>query len=408
MNWFFKMQKFNMNKRSLTATVFIIVFFNCTNLYAQNDTIKKTRVYQVGIFAPLYLDSVFNNNTFRYKQAIPRFIMPAVDFVQGAQIALDTMQAGNDNINAAIYDTKSYTQPVPYLIKNKKLDSLDLIIGSVKDAEYLQLAAFALQKNIPFISATYPNDAGINGNPFLVIVNSTIKSHCDAIYSYLLQNHGTDKIYICRQKGAQEDMVASYFKRLNEQDGKPLLDMQTVNFENNLNTAFLKTKLDSNRQNIIIGASLDETFASNLALASYELHTVYPITLIGMPNWDALVSLHKKNNFADFPIYYTSPYFNNKWDDLSKMVTAAYQKKYKGKPTDMTFKGFEMVYLFTKLLAMYPDGVMNHINDKNVKVFCEYNFRPVMLKKENTVPDYFENKHLYFIKIMNGTVSRAW
>ena len=34
-----------------------------------------------------------------------------------------------------IYDTKSYTEPLPALIKNKKLMTLDLIIGSVKDAE---------------------------------------------------------------------------------------------------------------------------------------------------------------------------------------------------------------------------------------------------------------------------------
>jgi len=74
----------------------------------------------------------------------------------------------------------------------------------------------------------------------------------------------------------------------------------------------------------------------------------------------------------------------------------------------MAFKGFESVYLFTKLLTRYPNDVMRHLNDKTLKVFNEYNFRPVTLKKENEVPDYFENKHLYFVKIVNGTASRAW
>ncbi|HMK05581.1 MAG TPA: ABC transporter substrate-binding protein [Ferruginibacter sp.] len=405
-----------MNKKLTTGIFFIIALFCFKDASAQNDTLKEAPVYHVGIFAPLYLDSVFSsNNNFKYRQAIPRFIMPAVDFVQGAQIALDTMQAGNDKINAAIYDTKSYTQPVPWLIQNKKLDSLDLIIGSVKDAEYLQLAEFALQKNIPFISATYPNDGGISRNPSLVIVNSTLKAHCEAIYSYILQNHGTDKIYLCRQKGVQEDLVASHFKQINEQDGKPLLPIQILNLDNKLDAAVLKARLDSNRHSVIIGGSLTEAFAENLSLACFELHKTYPITLIGMPNWDGFASLQKKNELPDFPIYFTSPYFNNKGDEFSKMITAAYQKKYKGKPTDMTFKGFESVYLFTKLLAMYPNEFMSHINDKNIKVFCDYNFRPVMLKKQNAdggqpslVPDYFENKHLYFIKILNGGVSRAW
>jgi hypothetical protein len=43
----------------------------------------------------------------------------------------------------------------------------------------------------------------------------------------------------------------------------------------------------------IIGASLDEQFASTLTSACYELHDYYPIILIGMPNWDGFKSLTK-------------------------------------------------------------------------------------------------------------------
>lgn len=390
------------------ALVCIAVGFLGSSAAAQNDTLKKKPTYKVGIFAPLYLDSVFTDNNFRYKQSVPRFIMPAVDFVQGAQVALDSMQAGNENIEATVFDSKAYAQSIPWLIQHQKLDSLNLIVGSVKDAEYKQLADFALQKKIPFISATYPNDGGITGNPFLVVMNSTLRSHCEAIYSYILQNHGTDKIYLCRQKGAQEDMVAGYFKQLNEQDGQSLLSIQTLNFDSPPTADYLKTKLDSNRQTVIIGGSLEETFAGNLATACFDLHGTYPITLVGMPTWDGFTSFHKKDAFTNFPIYFTTPYYNNKWDDYSKMVLNAYTKKYKGKPSDMAFKGFETVYLFTKLLAKYSGDIITHLNDKTLKIFCDYNFRPVLLKKGTEMPDYFENKHLYFIKILNGVVSKAW
>jgi len=395
---------------SFALISFIALFFSAFTAAAQTDTTRPVAVvpsYKVGIFAPLYLDSVFTDRDFRYKQGIPRFIMPAVDFVQGAQVALDSMQ-GNENIEASIFDSKAYTQNVPWLIQNKKLDSLNLIIGNVKDAEYHQLADFAMQKKIPFVSVTYPNDGGITGNPYLVIVNSTLRSHCEAIYSYLVQNHGTDKIYLCRKPGTQEDQVASYFKQLNEQDGYPLLPIQVLNFDSNPTSDYLKTKLDSNRKSVIIGGSLEENFAANLANASYELSASYPITLIGMPTWDGFACFHKKEGLLNFPVYFTSPYWNYKWDDYSKMVLNAYTKKFKGKPSDMAFKGFESVYLFTKLLTRYPNNVMTHLNDRSLKIFNEYNFRPVMLKKENEVPDYFENKHLYFVKMVNGVASRAW
>lgn len=398
-----------MNKILLPVALFLSAFFSLQNAVAQGNLVPVKKTYRVGIFAPLYLDSVFSpEGKFRYKQGIPRFITPGVDFVNGAEIALDSVKLQNQDVNAFIYDTKSYYLPVDKLIKSKKIDSLDLIIGSVKDLEYRQLADFALAKNIPFISATYPNDGGITGNPFLVVVNSTLKAHCEAIYSYLLQNHGSDPIFLIRQKGFQEDKVASYFKTINEPDLKPLINIQTINIDNAFSSDMLKKKLDSNRQTVIIGASLDENFATTIAAACFDLHASYPIILIGMPNWDGFKSLQKKDQFEDFPVFFTTPYFNNKWDDYSKLLTAGYSKKYKGKPSDMVFKGFESAYLFTRLLTAFPNDMLSHINDKDFKVFSDYNFRPVILKKDNKMPDYFENKHLYFMRMINGATLKAW
>lgn len=394
-------------KSCLLVTILIFIS-SCLILpaSAQKDSMPT---YRVGIFAPLYLDSIFTNTgTIRYNDAIPKFMTPGIEFVHGAQIALDSMKTGKENIDAFIYDTKSYTESIAQLISNKKLDNLNIIIGSVKDLEFKQLADFAHTKNIPFISATYPNDGGITSNPFLVIVNSTLKAHCEAIFSYLIQNHGTDKIFLCRQKGAQEDKVAAYFRMINGQEGKPLLDIQTLNFDSIVSPGLLKNRLDSTRQTVIIGGSLDETFATNLTTACFEVHLSYPLTLLGMPNWDNFKALVKKDRYADFPIYFTTPYFNSKWDTYSKMLNTAYSKKYKGKASDMAFKGFECTYLFTKLVTKYPGNEMNHLNEKGLKVFSDFNFRPVMLKKDAPLPDYFENKHLYFIKIMNGTLSKAW
>ena len=399
---------FTIHRRSHFIIVITLSFFTIKAI-AQKDSVPVYKTYRVGIFAPMYLDSIFTSaGTIRYTDAIPKFMTPGLEFVHGAQIALDSMKLGKENIEAFIYDTKSYTQPIAQLIKDKKLEQLDIIIGSVKDFEFKQLADFALAKNIAFISATYPNDGGVTNNPFLVIVNSTLKAHCEAIFSYLIQNHGTDKIFLCRQKGVQEDKVAAYFKMINGQEGKPLLDIQTLNFDSVVSPGLLKNRLDSNRQTVIIGGSLDETFATNLTAACFELHESYPITLLGMPNWDNFKALQKKDIYEDFPLYVTTPYFNGKWDAYSKMVNAAYTKKYKGKATDIVFKGFECTYLFTKLVTKYPGDVINHLNDKGFRVFSDYNFKPVMLKKNAQFPDYFENKHLYFIRLMNGTVSKGW
>jgi hypothetical protein len=376
--------------------------------YAQTAAPKNYKTYNVGIFAPLYLDSVFNDNGYRYsKNSFPKFTVQGLDFVQGAQIALDSMPLFNGNIHAIFYDSKSMAKPVGNLISDRSIDSLDLIIGAVKDQEYVQLANFAQQKNIPFISAVYPNDGGIVSNPFLVIVNSTLKAHCEAIYSYLLQNHGTERIVLVRKAGTQEDKVSAYFKNMNEQDGKALLKIEVLNVTDN-NFSGLKAKLDSLHRNVIIGGSLNEDFALKLATEAATLNKTYSSTLIGMPNWDGFSFVNHKNSLKDYPVYYTTPYYNAKWDAQSKMIQAVYKKCYRSSPSDMTYKGFESVFLFARLLTRYPDDYMGHLNDYPYKVFNEYIFKPVFLTKKSTVPDYFENKRLYFMKAMNGSVTKAW
>jgi hypothetical protein len=385
--------------------VIIILSWAVQKPAAQNTSKHN---FKVGIFAPLYLDSVFSNSQLRNEKTIPRFIMPAVDFVQGAQIALDSLKLQYDRVDAYIYDTKSFYQPLPWLIQNKIIDSLDLIIGSVRDSDLKQLSDFSEKRNIPFISATFPNDGGVTGNPNLVIMNSTLKAHCEGIYSYILQNHGTDKIIFIKKPGAQEDKVYSYFKTLNEQEGKPLINIQTINIDTNITPYFLKVRLDSTNRTVIIAGSLDEEFAKTVTDASFAIHKTYPIILMGMPNWDGFKIFTAKNAYKDFPVRFTTPYYNSKTSLQSTFLINEYMRRYKAKPSDMAFKGFETAQMFTKLLIKHPYDLINNLNDKSSMVFNEYNFRPVYFKKNSKTADYQENKHLYVMRIMNGVVTREW
>ena len=386
----------------------ILLLLASQSLFSQSR-LTHQRIFKIGVFAPLYLDSVFENYQFKFDKAIPKFIMPGVEFVQGAQIAFDSMTLYNDRVDAYIYDTRSYLQPIPWLIKYNIIDSLDLIIGSVKDVDYKELSDFAEKRKIPFISVTYPNDGGVTGNPYLAIMNSTLKAHCEGIYSYILQNHGTDKVYLVRKPGQQEDKIAAYFKMINEQEGKPLLNIQTISFDSTISPSFFRYRLDSTHNSVIIGGSFDEGFAKQLTDACFAVAKKnYPVTLIGMPDWESFKEFSQANAYKDFPIRFTSPYNNSKTGPYNALLTSEYNKRYKAKPTDLAYKGFEAAWLLTNLLVKFPDDLMSHLSDRSITIFNEFNFRPVYPKKNSNTPDYFENKHLYVMRILNGVVSREW
>jgi hypothetical protein len=374
----------------------------CLLLVVLGSYAQKT--YRVGIFAPLYLDSVFNESSLR-TAGIPKLITGPLDFVQGSMIALDSLSASGQKIEAFIYDTKSFTDPLSSLIESKELENLDLMIGSVRDQDYKDLAEFANKKKIPFISATLPNDGGIMGNPYLAIVNSTLKSHCEGIFNYLVQNHGTDKIYLIKKNGTQETKIAGYFKALNEQEGKPLLKMQVISIDSFISTSFLRRKLDTTSNIVVIGGSLDEEFARNLVNSCFAV-SKQKITLIGMPDWDGVKDFYRKELYPDFPILYTTPHYYSNTTAFDSLLNVQYQKRYKIKPSDMAYKGFENTFAFVSLVMKYPKDFFNHINDKEFTVFHEFNFKPVNITN-GLLPDYDENKHVFIMKIENGGVQLA-
>jgi len=385
----------------------VALFFASLQIsFAQNTITNPNKIYRVAIFAPLYLDSVFTNSELRSYQTIPRFIIPAVEFAQGAHIALDTLSLNGKHAEVSIYDSKSFTQPIPWLIKYNKLNNVDLIIGSVKEPDYHELADFALLKNIPFVSATYPNDGGIIGNPFLLIVNSTLKAHCEGIFSYLLQKHGTDKIYIIKKKG--DDRIDNYFRAINTAQGRPLLNIRTIMVDSTISSYGLKYRIDTTQPAVIIGANLDAGFAKSLADACYPIQKNHPLILIGMPNWDGFKSLYNKDAYKDFPIRFTTPHFEAKNNLFDSLLIKKYFQLYRVKPSDMAYKGFEITWYFTNLLLNYPNDLMSHINDSTFAVFHDFNFRPEFIEKQNKVPDYFENKHLFIMQILNGEILREW
>lgn len=378
------------------------------DISAQEIINTQSSKLNVGIFAPLFLDSAFKGNTYKYDKSFPRFTLQGFDFVQGVKIAMDSFPIKDNPVETYIYDTKSDSLNIKALINNHELDKLNLIIGSVRDEDLTLLADYAKLRQIPFVSATYPNDGGVKSNPYYIVLNSTLKTHCEAIFSYLLQNQDSSKIVFVKKTGTQEDRVQSYFNSINRPEDKPLINIKMLTLDSNYNV--IKSVLDSNRKNIVVAGSLDEDFAKYISSALAPLVKKYNLTVIGMPNWETFNSFGKnaKGTLKDFSFLYTSPFYNTKEDIYSNVIQEAYLNNFKGKPSDYTYKGFEVMYVFSRMLNLYPNEINKHWNEIPFKVFSDYNLHNITLQKNSTETDYIENKHLFFLNHVNGVSTKAW
>jgi hypothetical protein len=377
------------------------VLFTSTVAVNAQDSVKK---YRVGIFASLYLDSSFEGSTYKFSNQMPRHILPGLDFVQGALLAVDSLGNTTKNLEVTVYDLRSYDQSITSLRSQNIFDSLDLMIGSVTGTDYRSLADLALQKNIPFVSATFPNDGGVTNNPFTLIVNSTLPVHCEAIYNFMMRNSATANLVYVRRKGQQEDRLASYFNSFNKNaSGSQLLKWKTVVLSDDFTTNVLSSNLDSTKNNFIICGSLDEAFGMKLVNAANSIRKSYDLELMGMPTWDGLKDLTKPE-YKELPIYHTSTFYNTGTVAYSNF-TKRFTELTHGRPSDVAYKGYELSWHFINLLLKYDQELMQHVNERTFRSFTEYDFKPI-LNNTNGRPDYFENKRIYILKRSNNLVSR--
>ncbi|WP_173003132.1 ABC transporter substrate-binding protein [Chitinophaga sp. SYP-B3965] len=357
----------------------------------------KRSSYNVAIFAPMYLDSVFAASLDIPGRTMPRYVLPGLEFYEGAQLALDTLERQGVQLNVQVYDNKARQADVAALIRNKQLDAIDLIIGAVSTPELKLLSDFAKQKEINFVSATYPNDGGITDNPFMLISNSTLRSHVEAMHDYAQKGFANKNILIIRRGTAFEAGIANHVKNAYEKMNYDKKSRVREVIWNETTTDLQLTQyLLADRPNILIVTALDELGAKTILRKLAAQKATYPMHIFGMPTWD--VMKFKEPEFAGLTLYYSSPYYNDKTDIYSKYVIDHFKNVYKSRPSDMAFKGFEQTYYFVKLLTQ--DGLYfnKDLNKPGNRMFTTYNFQPVYSKDGDQVPAYFENKNIYIIQ----------
>lgn len=364
---------------------------------------QERPVYKVGIFLPLHLDSAFDETgVYRYGKGFPRQSLPGLEFYLGSELAIDSLQTErSERVDVRVYDIRSREGQLSILSRMQVMDSLDLIIGQVAGTEYLQLARIARDKDIPFVSATYPNDGGIKSSPQVFLANAKLNTHLLAIFNHILADYNGRNIIWLRRSNPADDRVADVFKQLNTEKGNGL-KFRTQLVPDTFSERHILPLIDSNKQNLIIAGSLDERFALRLANNCLRIPTAYPLHLVGMPTWEGITEL-RTSGFQSLSMEYSATLYRPRLDSWRARMEDLYRKRTFSKPSDLVYRGFQTTYHFVGLLMKYgKNGMRGQINDRSVKNVSDFDFQPVRWSRTGELPDYHENKRIYIVKRQFG------
>ena len=383
--------------RKLFFTLFLIICFAAAK--AADTAALPVRI---AVLIPLNLDSAFNGYEYNLSNTkISQYFLSGLDFYSGVKMAIDSLQNENANIEVWIYDIHKQNQSLEQLTNEMQSMNFALIIASITNSpEQKAISDFSAKNSIPVISTTFPNDAYLANNPFFLMVNPTWQTHIDAVYNYLL-NYSDKKILLFTRKGTLEDKITEELQKMNS---KKMINFSTVILNDNFSDEDVLKHLDSTAQNIVLCGSLYENFGRALIKTLNDNGETYQTVLIGMPTWSGMTAT-TGSDAENIQIITTTPY--NYLPGSNSYLDAIFRKyklSYYSKPSDMVYKGYETMYHFTKLLLAYPGNFINKISDSSYNVSCDYNFQPVRLTQTSFVPDFLENKKIYFIKITGGKI----
>ncbi len=388
-----------MKKVFVFVSVLLITVFAAR---AQNDSIIVK--HKIAIFAPLYLDSAFDGaNEYKYaKNVFPKFISSGLEFYEGAQLALDSLNKQGARLEIFIYDTRSATQTLEQQLAKPELADVSLIIAHCSNNEVRLLSETALQRKIPVINTTVPNDAGTNANPYFILLNPTLRTQCEGIYKYVQKYYAINPVIVFRRKGTTDDHIKTIFDDYSKSTLSVPLKLKYVELNDNFTASQLKAHLDSNRTTLCIAGSLDMNFGKKLASQFASIVKEYPVVVMGMPTWDGIKDFSKPE-FKWLEIIYSTPFYNAKTDKISQGISNNFNNTMYARPSDMVFRGYEVTWKFAKLLLKYGKDLSSNLGNKQENVFTDFDIQPV-LNKKTMVLDYFENKKLYFLKWQDGII----
>ncbi len=387
--------------KPLIKIVLLLSLFYYTGLFAQPSLgLKKTKV---AVLCPLYLDSAFTDYTYKLgNNNMPQYIITGLDFYNGIMLAVDSLNKEHVNAEVWVFDTKKKNTDINSILQGMRALNFSVIIASLtSNGEQKAVSDFSFANNIPVISVTYPNDAGLNANPYFVMLNSTLKTHVNGIYRYVQQNYPFSKTLFVTKTTPLESRIAADFKA-NDSLVRNHFQYKMFEVNNEVNWDDIKPYLDSNRQNVIICGSLNNDIATSLVNAAGD-NPSYRTTIIGMPNWDGMKKLYH-NTYDNVDIVYSTPFNYGNNDSLVQSIANAYHAKFAARPSDMVFKGFEAMYHYTHLVSDFSTELTAHISDTSYRVANDFLIEPATMTATSQVPDYLENKNLYFIKKNKGSV----
>jgi LysM repeat protein/ABC-type branched-subunit amino acid transport system substrate-binding protein len=325
-------------------------------LLLQRHATQPVDVMRVGLLLP-FLDQTSRGHL-RLQEYYEGFLLAVNDLKnRGANLELYVFEIGKGN------DTRKLES----LLETLEMQSLNLVIGGVTDAQIKVLSDFSRSNNIKYVVPFSQSNAEVlnNGSMFQVNpMNSLIHTKTVAYFTEKFRN--ANIIFVGGGSHPQQEFISLLQASLKQQN------ISYGSVESPLEmAATIAPMLLQGQENLMLPVSSDATTLRQIIAELKKLHESNPgivTTLFGHPDWQTYSDL--SDELAQFGTYFYTPFFVDKQSRDTEIFLDKFRKWY-GRDLLETYPsygmwGYDTALFFLTALQRYGLHFEQQINSVNV------------------------------------------
>src|SRR5690554_944422 len=297
----------------------------------------------------------------------------SVEFLMGAQMAIDSLEKLGLNADIEFYDTDgSLSKFKDYLgASNKK--ELDMIIGPFYPDLLEYAAQWGKNNKVPVIAVTKIQTKTLENNPYLISMVPSDLTLISGMAKYLALHHSDDNIVIVNGENADVKERIAYFKDVFDKS-LTLGKVGTIKMTEigDVSGRVLVNVINPDQKNYVICLSNDVQqimkFVNTLNAAKNHSskYGKADITMVGLQEWKDITALNTyyKNRFK---FHFAATNYLNYDTKSVKDFTREYRSRYGSDPSKYAFHGFDVLLsqgAYLLLGYQRNEGLMNHFSVK--------------------------------------------
>lgn len=320
-------------------------------------------VYNVAFMMPLQLWNVGNiepDDVIGDKAEFPQKPKAAVEFYEGALLAIDSLRKSGMKVNVWVYDVDDLDSgKTSTILAKPEFSNMDLIIGPFSPGPFDEVAEFANAHHIGIISPVSTANRVLFKNPMAVKSVPSVGTQMEQLAQHISKDRKDENVILVTSGLLKEQKTCNSFS--DEMNRLRVLDLKD-SIRVNQGFSGIESKLVKDKMNVLVIPSTSQPFVTDLIRNLYGLAEKYQITVYGMPAWmdydnldfEYLEALH---------FHFAAPYFVDYETPATKRFVLRYRSVYGGDPTSFSFAGYDNTMFFLQQLRTTGTGFVPGVTE---------------------------------------------